>query len=70
MVIQLDRNAVASSQYSRRETIALNPVPADITEDALEENVYKSLSLIGVNVVPNDFYAFHQMKRPDSHSQI
>ena len=37
-VIQLEGNAVASSQYSRRETIELNPVPADITEDALEEN--------------------------------
>ena len=47
-VIQLERNAVASSQYSRRETIELNPVPADIAEDALEENVWKALSLIGV----------------------
>ena len=64
-VVQLERNAVASSQYSRRETIELNPVPADITEDALEENVCKVLSLTGVNVVPNDLHACHRMKRSD-----
>ena len=64
-VVQLERNAVASSQYSRRETIELNPVPADITEDALEENVCKALSLTGVNVVPNDLHACHRMKRSD-----
>ena len=64
-VVQLERNAVASSQYSRRETIELKPVPADITEDALEENVCKALSLTGVNVVPNDLHACHQMKRSD-----
>ena len=64
-VIQLERNAVASFQYSRRETIELNPVPADITEDALEENVCKALSLTGVNVVPNDLHACHRMKRSD-----
>ena len=31
-IIQLECNAVTNSQYSRRETIELNPVPADITE--------------------------------------
>ena len=64
-VVQLERNAVASSQYSRRETIELNPVPADITEDALEENVCKALSLTAVNVVPIDLHACHRMKRSD-----
>ena len=53
--IQLEGNAVASYQYSRRETIELNPVPADITEGALEENVCKALSLTGVNVVPKTY---------------
>ena len=61
----MERNAVASSQYSRRETIELNPVPVDITEDALEENVCKALSLTGVNVVPNNLHACHRMKRSD-----
>ena len=63
--IQLEHNVVTNSQYSRRETIELNPVPADITEDVLEENIYKTLSLTGVNVVPNDLHAYHQMKRTD-----
>ena len=49
-IIQLERNAVTNSQYSRRETIELNPVPADITEDALEENICKALSLTGVKL--------------------
>ena len=29
-IIQLERNAVRNSQYSRRETIEVNPVPAEI----------------------------------------
>ena len=56
---------MTNSQYSRRETIELNPVPADITEDVLEENICKALSLIGVNAVPNDLHAYHRMKRTD-----
>ena len=64
-IIQLEGNAVADSQYSRRETIELNPVPADITEDFLEENICKALSLTGVNVVPNDVHTFHCMRRSD-----
>ena len=64
-IIQLERNAVTNSQYSRRETIELNLVPADITEDVLEENICKALSLTGVNVVPNDLHTCHRMKRTD-----
>ena len=64
-IIQLEQNAVQNSQYSRRETIELNPVPAYITEDVLEENICKALSLTGVNVVPNDLHACHRMKRTD-----
>ena len=59
---------MTNSQYS--ETIELNPVPADITEDVLEENICKALSLTGVNVVPNDLHTCHRMKRTDSDSQI
>ena len=39
-IIQLHHNAVTNSQYSRKETVELNPVPADITEDVLEENIF------------------------------
>ena len=64
-IIQLERNAVTNSQYSRREAIALNPVPAEIHEDVLEESFYKALSLTGVNVVPDDLQACHCMKGLD-----
>ena len=56
---------MTNSKYSRRETIELNPVPADITEYFLEENICKALSLTGVNVVPNDAHTFHWMRRSD-----
>ena len=58
-------NAVTNSQYSRRETIELNPVPADITQDVLEEKICKDFALTGVNVVPNNLHACHRMKRTD-----
>ena len=64
-IIQLEHNAVTNSQYSRRETIELNPVPAEIHEDVLEESICKVLSLTAVNVVPEDLHACHCMKRTD-----
>ena len=64
-IIQLERNAVTNSQYSRRETIEINPAPAEIHEDALEDSICKALSLTGVNVVPEDLQACHRMKRSD-----
>ena len=38
-IIQLERNAVTNSQCIRRETIELNPVPAEIHEDVLEDSI-------------------------------
>ena len=64
-IIQLERNAVTNSQYSRRETTELNPLPAEIHEDVLEESICKAQSLTGVNVVPEDLHACHRMKRSD-----
>ena len=64
-IIQLEHNAVTNSQYSRRETIELNPVPAEIHEDVLEDSICKALPLTGVNVVPEDLQACHRMKRSD-----
>ena len=64
-IIQLQRNASVNSQYSRREIIELNSVPADITENVLEENICDALSLTEVNVVPNQLRACHRMKRSD-----
>ena len=64
-MIQLEHNAITDSQYSRRETIELNPFPAEIHEDVLEDSICKALSLTGVNIVPEDLQACHRMKRSD-----
>ena len=64
-IIQLERNAVTNSQYSSREKIELNTVPAETHQDVLEDNICKALSLTGVNVVPEDLQACHRMKRSD-----
>ena len=47
-ITQLEHNAVTNSQYSRQETIELNPVPAEIHEDVLEDSICKALSLTGL----------------------
>ena len=57
----MERNAVTNSQYSRRETIELNPVH----EDVLEASICKALSLTEVNLVPEDLPACHGMKRAE-----
>ena len=44
-LIQLERNAVSNAQYHRRESIEANPVPASISNEELEVNVCKALSL-------------------------
>ena len=64
-ITQLERNAVTNSQYSRRETIELNPVSAEIHENVSEESICKALSLTRVDVVPEDLNACHRMKRSD-----
>ena len=63
-IIQLERNTVTNSQYSRRETIEVNPVPAEI-QDVLEESVCKALLLTGHTVAPEDLHTCHRMKRSD-----
>lgn len=63
-IISMERNNVTNSQYSGRKAIKMNPVPADIHEDLLEEKCLQNIiSLTGVNVVPNDLPACHLMKR-------
>ena len=42
-IIQSERNIAFSSDYNRREIIELNPVPADIHEYFLKENICKAL---------------------------
>ena len=54
-----------AEEYSRRETIEVNPVPAEIQDDVLEASVCKALSLTGVTIAPEDLHACHRMKRSD-----
>ena len=62
-IIQLERNAVTNSQYHRRETIEINPVPESLEDEILEENVCKALSLTGVNVTPEQLHSCHRLKK-------
>ena len=62
-IIQLERNAVTNSQYYRRETIEINPVPESLGDEILEENVCKALSLTGVNVTPEQLHPCHHLKK-------
>ena len=64
-IIQLERNAVTNSQYSKSKAIEVNPVPAEIQDVILGGSVCKALSLTGVNVAPEDLHACHRMKRSD-----
>ena len=64
-ITQLERNAVTNSQYSRRETIEVSPVPAKIQDDVLEASACKALSLTEVTVAPEDLHTCHRMKRSD-----
>ena len=57
-IIQLGRNAVTNSQYSRREK-------TEVKDDVLEASICKALSLTGVNAAPGDLHTCHRMKRSD-----
>ena len=61
-IIQLERNAVNNAQYHRRESPEVNPVPRDIGDNVLEETVYRTISLTGHEVTPDDLYACHRLK--------
>ena len=61
----LQRNALDSSQYLRREMIEINPVPEDIQDTQLEESICQALSLTGTPVSTGDLEACHRMRRRD-----
>ena len=64
-MIQLERNAVNNSQYHRRESLELNPVPLDIWDNALEETVCRAISLAGHQLTHDDSHACHRLKNKD-----
>ena len=64
-IIQLERNAVNSAQYHRRQSQEVNPVPRDIGNNVLEETVCRAISLTGHEVTPGDLHACHRLKNKD-----
>ena len=64
-IIQLERNAVKNTQYHQHKSIEINPVPASISNEELEDNVCKALSLIGHEVIPDDLQACHRLKKKE-----
>ena len=48
-ITQLERNKLNNAQYTRRETLQINPVPSDIADDVLEQSVCQALSLTGIS---------------------
>ena len=53
-----------NSQYSRKTTIEVSPVPAEI-HDVLETSVCIALSIKGLKVAPEDIHVCHQIKWSD-----
>ena len=54
-----ERNAVSNDQYHRSESLEINPVPATIADDVLENSICRALSLTGHEVKPDDLQACH-----------
>ena len=66
IVVQLERNAVTNTQYHRRESVEVIPVPPSINDEELEVNICKALSLNGHGVKPSDLQACHHLKKKES----
>ena len=64
-VINLERNALNTAQYVRRETIEINPMVQSIPFADLENKVCQALSLTGTTVKPDNRQACHRMKNKE-----
>ena len=58
----LQRNALNSLQYLRREMIEINLVPEDIQDMQLEESICQALSLTGTAVSAGDLEVYSRMR--------
>ena len=54
-----------NAQYTRRETLEINPVPSDIADKVLEQPACQALSLTGISAEPDDLQACHSMRKKD-----
>ena len=62
-VVQFERNAVTNAKYHRRELVEVNPVPPSTSDEELDVNISKALSLTGNEVKPDDLQAYHRLKK-------
>ena len=60
-ITELERKNLNNAQYTRRETLKINPVPSDIAEDVLEQSVCQ----YGISAEPDDLQACHRMRKKD-----
>ena len=64
-ITQLECDNLNNTQYNRRETLKINPVPSDIADNVLEQSVCKALSLTGISVEPDSLQACHHTRKKD-----
>ena len=62
---QLERSNLNNAQYTRRETLEINPMPSDIADEVLEQSVCYELSLTGILVESDDLQGCHCMRKKD-----
>ena len=62
-IIKLERNTVNNAQNIRRESIEVISVSASISDEELEDNICKALSLTGHEVIPDKLQACRRLKR-------
>ena len=53
-------------EHDLRESVELNPAPPSISDEELELNICKSLSLTTHEVKPNVFKVNHRLKKKES----
>ena len=62
----MERNALKHAQYHQQESVQVNPVPPSISDEQLEVNICKALSLSGYEVKPEDLHTYHRLKKKES----
>ena len=64
--IHFQKNALNNAQYHCRELLEINPVPTSISDEVLESNISKALSLTGHMVKSNYLQLCHRLKKKDT----
>ena len=65
-IVQLERNALTNAQYHWRESVEVNPILPSISNEELELNICKALSITWNEVKLNELQACHRLMKKDS----